>query len=76
MQLTALPLRPSALGSEGSTYAASHDVLFLFYDYVYLAAYKGLGYQYLIDYWYLTGFSVLPWVVLLIRAKLMSTVNQ
>jgi len=52
------------------------SVPFLFYDYVYLAAYKGLGYQYLRDYWYLTGFSVLPWLVFPIRAKLMSTANH
>ncbi|MAL96821.1 hypothetical protein [Hydrocarboniclastica marina] len=48
------------------------SVPFFLYDYAYLVAYKDHGAEYLFNYWYLTGFSLLPWIVFPIRARLMS----
>lgn len=39
------------------------SVPFLVYDFIYLHLYKELPLDYLIDYWYLTMFSVTPWVI-------------
>lgn len=38
------------------------SVPFLLYDYIYLGLYKSLGIRYLWQYWYLSGFSILPWI--------------
>jgi hypothetical protein len=39
------------------------SVPFLVYDFIYLYSFKGEGITYLVKYWYLTGFSILPWFV-------------
>ena len=52
------------------------SVPFLVYDYIYLVLYKGNGAEYFISYWYLTGFSVLPWFVFPVKAKLMLKRND
>ncbi|PCJ35817.1 MAG: hypothetical protein COA99_13630 [Moraxellaceae bacterium] len=47
------------------------SVPFLLYDYIYLVLYQGNGAEYLFRYWYLTGFSLLPWFVFPVKATLM-----
>lgn len=37
----------------------------LFYDFIYLNLYLGKGLNYLLDYWYLTFFSPIPYAILL-----------
>ena len=37
----------------------------LFYDFIYLKLYLGKGPNYLLDYWYLTFFSPIPYAILL-----------
>lgn len=37
----------------------------LAYDFIYLKLYAGKGFAYLIDYWYLTFFSPIPYLILL-----------
>lgn len=39
------------------------SVPFLAYDFIYLHLFKGLHFSYLANYWYLTAFSVVPWIV-------------
>ena len=39
------------------------SVPFLVYDYAYLGMHEGHGLGYLVDYWYLSLFSLLPWFV-------------
>lgn len=39
--------------------------LLLFYDFIYLKLHLGNSFNYLVDYWYLTIFSPIPFVILL-----------
>lgn len=39
------------------------SIPFLAYDFIYLQLYKELPFSYLMDYWYLTAFSVVPWII-------------
>jgi hypothetical protein len=47
----------------GTMLAFHFSIPFLFYDFVYLRLFKGLAFSYLLDYWYLTSFSIVPWVL-------------
>ena len=38
------------------------SIPFLVYDYIYIFLYLNKSYIYLIDYWYLTFFSIIPWI--------------
>ncbi|WP_370088305.1 hypothetical protein [Ekhidna sp.] len=39
------------------------SVPFLIYDYIYLVLYQGKDWIYLLDYWYLTFFTFIPWII-------------
>jgi len=39
------------------------SVPFLIYDYIFLGIHKEYGLAYLSEFWFLSGFSVLPWLI-------------
>lgn len=63
--------------SRSSYYKTAFMLAFYFsfpfhiYDFIYLYLYKHLPISYLLNYWYLTFFSIVPWVVFPIIAMRM-----
>ena len=39
------------------------SVPLIIYDYIYLGVYKGYGLSFLREFWFLSGFSILPWTI-------------
>ncbi len=39
------------------------SVPLLIYDFIYLVLFLNKGAKYLLDYWYLTFFSIIPWII-------------
>jgi len=47
----------------GSFFVAFYfSIPILVYDYIYIFLYLNKSYHYLVDYWYLTFFSFIPWI--------------
>ena len=46
----------------GFVVAFYFSIPFLVYDYIYIFLYLNKSYHYFIDYWYLTFFSIIPWI--------------
>jgi hypothetical protein len=42
--------------------AAYFSIPFLLYDFIYIGLYLDKPWSYLLDYWYLTAFSAVPWM--------------
>jgi hypothetical protein len=63
------PTRRKALGSWLSFY---FTVPLMLLDYIYCGLYLGHGWHFLMTYWYLTAFYIVPWLVFVPTAYLLS----
>jgi len=63
------PRRRKALASWLSFY---FTVPLMLLDYLYCGLYLGHGWHFVARYWYLTAFYIVPWVILIPTARLLS----